>query len=550
MSHPDTQSPHAEASSQAVYAFPCATELAEPADTCRTGTTSLNASPPAETLTSPPPAKRTRLSTANKLCTKRTQRERFTEHLRAWAANHDSSVYFNGSISLLSHGSLPDEDIELGKSVTCNLTDASAGHLSKTIVVRLFQSQRYESDIYQGRGRRGIGQGQFSAPYHMVVRSGSGWVPARQYFDKRYFAHYTRSRKEKGPALPPIASITPQMVVSSRLAAINTNWITPIADLIANAQVPPLTSLTAENAVSFYSNRIANANIQPGQSVRPQYPSSHVESLLFTKGIVKISPLFRPFLKLPRELQDEILYHAVGYTRIIDLTHTPHTEEYSAATRLPITMSKLFRISKSFNQNLVPHVFRCTDFHFGITGFTKFLWQLGPINRSNLRHLTFHFRKDSLLHCIRWMAPDPVWELFEPPVATTPPTLIYFWRCQLQDLMKDLNLSTITIDLKDVPLADVPMLVKILGTVVGSVQRIQVINDHARTNVPSEDRVQDLHTRLPDMLRTTWRGCSLQYHNDYKHQRWHMKHVLAVRDVDLSSVLDVWMDKDKSFFDS
>ena len=116
--------------------------------------------------------------------------------------------------------------------------------------------------------------------------------------------------------------------------------------------------------------------------------------------------------------------------------------------------------------------------------------------------------------------------------------------------MKELNLSTLTVDIRDVPLEDVPMLVKIMNTAMGNVERIRVIDNHVRTGILVEEFTQDLHTRFQDMLYPTWRELSLQYHNDYKHQRWHMRHALVLHDVDSRLVLDTWMNKDKAFFDS
>lgn len=151
---------------------------------------------------------------------------------------------------------------------------------------------------------------------------------------------------------------------------------------------------------------------------------------------------------------------------------------------------------------------------------------------------------------MRWTAPDPVYEMLEPPVATHPTALTYFWRCQLQDLMKELNLLTLTIDIGDVPLADVPMFVRILSTAVGSVERIRVTNSHGRTGLFIEEHVQDLRTHFTDIPKMTWRELCQRYHNDYKHYRWHMRQPWANHDVDTRVQLDVWMDKDKTFFDS
>lgn len=578
MSHSDSYPPYTEAVNQAMHAELCQTELAGPARISKSPRKIASTS--TKTPVSVPPASPTLRNPANRLSNKRIQREIFMQHLKDWASNHDSSIYFRGSISLHPQGTFPGEVVELGKSISCILTDASSGDSPKKIVVRLFQSHRYDNNGQQQKVRGRKDTGQSITPYQLVIRSGSGWMPARQYLDKYYFTHRTRSVREKEAASQRPASTSSnanaQRPARANLTA-NFSWATPtlppalanmtgnnqpsawislnlnnVAFNLSNTQPPAWASLTANNSNLNNTNRVAEVNTPPKQLDQDEPHSArskHTGSLFVARDTVKISPLFRSFLRLPQELQDEILYQAVGYTRTISLTCTVHVR-HASSSRSPSTISKLFRISRSINEHMGFHIFRSTNFHFGITGFTKFLWQLGPINRSNLQHLTFHFGKASLLHCIRWLAPDPIWELFEPPVATNPSTLTYFWRCQLQDLMKELNLSTLTVDIRDVPLEDVPMLVKIMNTAMGNVERIRVIDNHVRTGILVEEFTQDLHTRFQDMLYPTWRELSLQYHNDYKHQRWHMRHALVLHDVDSRLVLDTWMNKDKAFFDS
>ncbi|XPS71268.1 hypothetical protein M3J09_003456 [Ascochyta lentis] len=213
-------------------------------------------------------------------------------------------------------------------------------------------------------------------------------------------------------------------------------------------------------------------------------------------------------------------------------------------------MATLFLISKAINEHMAAHIFRSTDFHFGITGLTKFLWQLGPLNRSRLQHLTLHFGRGSLLHCIRWLAPDLLYELFEPPVVTDPVNLTHFWRCQLRDLMKELNLLTLTIDTKDVPPTDVPLLIRILETVIGSVERIRIIGNQIGTNAAVDGSAQSLFLHFRHMPEATWRTLSLNYHLTYMHRNWHMKPLWQARDVDHRPALEASMDKESAFFDS
>ncbi|KAF2632585.1 hypothetical protein BU25DRAFT_405912 [Macroventuria anomochaeta] len=544
-----------------------------------------------ETPASAPSSSPTPRNPANKLWTKTSQRKAYIQHLTNWASNHDSSTYFHGSISLHPQGTFPREVVQLGKSVNCLLTDVSSGDTPKNIVIRLFQSQRHDGSAQQrkGRGRKDPDEpsdtaswnstsvsckgnhrarlptrnGHSIAPYQLVIRSGSSWVPARQYLNNHYFAHHAKPEKEVASHQPASTSsnTNAQRPAWVNLTANNVNWAinTPPASavLTTNTQPPAWASLTANN-LSFSNlnfnntNRIAEVtrSEQPDQEASRPAHSRHAGPLSSAKDTVKISPLFHPFLRLPQELQDEILYQAVGYTRVISLTHSVHVMHASSSSESPITISKLFRLSKMISEHMTTHIFRSTNFHFGITGFTRFLWQLGPVNRSNLQHLTFHFGKASLLHCIRWLAPDPIWELFEPPVVTSPSTLTLFWRCQLQDLMKEVSLSTLTIDIRDVPVGDVPMLVRILKTAIGRVERMRVIGNHVRTGVLIEEYAQDLHTWLGGMQEPTWRELSLRYHTEYNHQRWHMRHIWALHGLDIRPLLDAWMDKDKAFFDS
>ena len=464
------------------------------------------------------------------------QREVFIQHLKNWALNHDSSAYFHGKIRLSPQSVSLGEVVELGKSVSCILTDSSPANM-KRIVIRLFKSHYHSSVVRHrekeqndhivsyysianqispsveqnesGHDRSRAQQDHSIAPYKLVIRSGSGWVPAREYLDKHYF---TYPRKRDVQAIPQA-------------------W-------------PELTT----------NNANGNSNFLPDatdQAVPPRTQSKHVGALFYNKETVTISPLFRPFLRLPPELQDEILYEAIGYTRCVRLTRKDTALGTPDVSKPPTTISKLFRISKAINEHMTEHIFRSTNFHFGVTGFTNFLWQLGPINRPRLQHLTFHFGKVSLLHCIRWLAPDPIYELFEPPVATNPANLTYFWRCQLQDLMKELNLLTFTIDTKDVPGRDVPMLVRILGSTIGSVNQIKVINtEFSDVGELVEVFPKALSPNFKCMPNMTWRESSVAYFEDYRHQKWSMRNVWQIPGADLFPLLHIWMDKEKAFFDS
>lgn len=392
----------------------------------------------------------------------------------------------------------------------------------------------------------------------MVIRSGSGWVNAREYFDK----HHSHSR----------AKAAKEAHAQSLVRARALNELQQRADALLSGlnarQHAPVTQATAQTSTAI-SQAIAalrtsnNAQVNDHQAhedgahwivVRKSQPNPKTtKSSASVKDQIRISPLFHPFTRLPHELQDQILYYAIGYSRKIKIySHrTVNVKNASSSANLPITISKLFRISKETNEHMVPHIFRSTNFQFGMTGFTNFLWQIGPVNRSYLQNLTFSFGRASLLHCVRWLAPDPLWELFEPPVATNPPSLTYFWRCQIQDLMRGLSLLTLTVDIIDVPLADVPMLVRILKSAIGSTEHVRIIDNLGSKKEP-EIINQALHWRFPDFEELTWKELALRYHADYKHLRWHMRHKLVPTDprVDVRSLLEEWMDENRAFFDA
>jgi hypothetical protein len=183
---------------------------------------------------------------------------------------------------------------------------------------------------------------------------------------------------------------------------------------------------------------------------------------------VTIQPLFRPFLNLPLELQQMILGTAAGVTgqwhkRQRD-RKIPHP---------PIPLATIFQLSKDLNSHLVPWLYRTTDFHFGTTGFTNFLLLSGPLRRAELKRITFRFNfhgSNALVHFLRWLAPEPIIDLFDPPVPTTPPALCLFWRCQIKDLVKELRLAVLTIDINGIPGDDLPMIVRILRAAFGDVE--------------------------------------------------------------------------------
>lgn len=518
---------------------------------------------------------------ANRLWIKSNQCEIFVRQLKVWASNHDSSAHFNGSISLQPQGSVSGEVVELGRSVKCLLIDATSTGPPKQIIIRLYQSHRSRNNVVKSQNKEAptscstrrdasrkqsretiqaylLEQDPPSSPsYHMVIRSASGWVNAREYFDKHHFHSCAKAAKAAhAQSLARARALNElQQRTDTLLSGLNSRQHAPVTQSIAQIS----TALSQTNAVLRTSNN-AQANDQRAHDGGAHWISAKkiqvnpkpIKSSVSVKDQIRISPLFRSFTRLPHELQDQILYHAIGYTKKIkiDSHRTVNIKNASLSAKSSTSISKLFRISKEINKHMVPHILRSTNFQFGMTGFTNFLWQIGPVNRSYLQNLTFNFGRASLLHCVRWLAPDPLWELFEPPVATNPPSLTYFWRCQIQDLMRELSLLTLTVDIRDVPLADVPMLVRILKSAIGSTEHVRIIDNLGSKKEPKVVNLALLR-RFPDFEELTWKELALRYHADYKHLRWHMRHKLVPTDprVDLRSLLGEWMDKTRAFFD-
>lgn len=419
------------------------------------------------------------------------QRKTFVHHLAKWSLNHDSSPHFHGNISL----SRVAVDIGLGKSVTCILTDVAFTDARKTIVVRLFPPQenltnrrrdsrrdkRHDSmdpfgpELNFSEWQRGVSgdtknDGDHEASQHsknatngcykLVVRCGAGWISAREYFSKLYFNH-----------------------------------------------------LEAQKAKARACKRKLDDSLKVPSGMLAPPPAS--------KDTVTIRPLFHPFRRLPLELQEMILSAAAGHTRAYSPCHDLHlVHKSNSKESSPISLSTMFRISKALNEHLFPYVYHCTDFHFGLTGFTNFLWQSGPMKRPEIRRLTFHFGKLALLHCIRWLAPDPVFDLLEPPVVTNPPSLQYFWRCQIQDLVRDLHLITVTINIKGIPSEDVPMVARILQCAFGSVERTMFVDTDEYGNFKKVDLSDALSKEVEEL---SWKDMCEGYWKRYRQHQYFFK---------------------------
>jgi hypothetical protein len=259
------------------------------------------------------------------------------------------------------------------------------------------------------------------------------------------------------------------------------------------------------------------------------------------KDTVAIQPLFHPFLRLPPELQESILLAATGWTRNYSLC--PDLSSHAHLTSL----SSILRLSSPINKTMAPYIYHSTTFHFSTTGFTRFLWQAGPTNRSRIRRLTFHFGKTALLHCVRWLAPDPVFTLLEPPVATHPHALQYFWRCQIRDLASELDLSVLTLDLTDVPSDDVEMMVKILKNAFKRVERLRFVRQVQDRNAKGSSAVVDVVDFGDQKWNNTWRELCIAYVERYRH--WSSFYYRKNLDMEGEGGLYMRMHQDAAFFD-
>jgi len=260
--------------------------------------------------------------------------------------------------------------------------------------------------------------GHRDARYKLVVRYGSGWMSARDFLSKEYFSSKHAEQVNKEAA----------------------SCATSVDD-----------SLRRRSCI---------LGLKPAD-----------------RDSVAIQPLFLQFLKLPLELQQMILGTAAGVTgEFLSRRRASHGRHTPAVSPSPISLATMMRISKALNSHLVPWIYHTTDFQFGTTGFTSFLWLSGPHRRAEIKRVTFKFSdpyQNGLVHCLRWLAPNPIFELFDPPVPTNPAALCYLWRCQLMDLAKDVYLAVLTIDVYGVSDCDLPLMVRILRQAFGGVEHVR-----------------------------------------------------------------------------
>jgi hypothetical protein len=432
--------------------------------------------------------------------------------------SHDSSNLFHGKISLLPSEPVYNEHLALGKSVTCILTDTSFTDYRKTIAIKLFGPQKDSKDSMNSISREserditsrsmellsamkltedkeeGTWPQSQSKPdssnsyYKLVIRFGSGWLSARDYFNRLYFRH-----------------------LAARFPGRHGHCITDTAD---------------------YVFRVRSQTLGPPPSKRDTVP---------------IQPLFHPFQRLPAELQEMILLTAAGLNGNYDLTNDARRNCARASERA-ISVSTLLRISRPIHDTMRTYILHSTTFHFGLSGTTNFLWQLGPIYRPHVRRLAFHFGKNALLHCVRWLAADSIFEFLEPPQPNGGSGLPLFWRCQLRALAKELHLLELVVDVEGIPKADLAMVVRILRGVFGSVERVKFVEGLAPRKTEVLERDDE---RLAGVGKGNWRELVKGYIERYERQiGWHNWHfrmdLVGLKESEVNAL----MDKEEEFFDS
>lgn len=329
--------------------------------------------------------------------------------------------------------------------------------------------------------------------YRMVIRCGAGWITAKEYLVKEYFNHHRMYHRK--------------------------------LRLVTHFERP-----TAQ------------------RSMEPNYKLLELDS-------VTIAPLFHPFTRLPVELQQEIFGFVIGKTAL----HHPGTEWgpgfgiYDSglggsldllrcpSTRVPTVLG----ISKMLNEYLIPWIYKTTNFHFECQALTNFTYRAGPRNRAHIRQITLAYGIYALVHCVRWFAPDEILELFEPEMRLNPPGMQFFWRCQLRDLTHEIRLAILTIDTQDIPIEDVPFVVRTLRQSFGHIQYVHLTRYGIA--LESNDEVLQILKRTQGW---TWGQLCQDAFTRYRDDMWHSVAFSAKRKTSSIEDLDRDMGVARNFFAS
>jgi len=499
------------------------TSMTRVRSTVDTGEPETPVIPSYEATPSTPKPSRTRLSTpprsprnpSNRLWVQKQQRAVFLEHLKRWSLDHDSSTYFQGKISLLPPDPDSRDEFVLGKVVHCVLTDSGFTDSRKMVSIKLFAPQ------VDGETKE-IGTQRRTSSQNMGVMGVS--ITEHQ--------NNTPSLVDDDGTWPPTQpKSTPPNNYYKLVIRCGSGWVSA-RDYLNKLY---FTNLPARVSMLHTADYIFGKR---SQALGPP-PSPN--------DTVSIQPLFQPFFRLPPELQEMILMHAAGLTRDYDLCHGALSRSSKSSAEPPISLSVMFRISPSITGTMLPYIYHRTTFHFGLTGTTNFLWQCGPDNRRHIRRLAFHFGHSALLHCMRWLSPDELYELLEPPHQNyTQPGLPRFWRCQLRALVKEIHLLELTLDIKGIPKSEIAMMIRIVVAAFGSVERVKIVETNIReaTKVLGKD-----DDRLVGLGGETWREMTKSYVDRYRRQ-WHSLHLKKGLGEMSTEELDSLMDKEKEFFNS
>jgi hypothetical protein len=282
---------------------------------------------------SPSSATKSPRNASNRVWAQEQQKREFIHHLSQWALNHDSSLHFHGKISITPQSTCRPGEIGLGKAVKCVLTDAAFTDARQNIVMKLFPPQDHTKKL---DGRK-------------------DWDKRRDSMDLSGFdtiSHQIPKLARDGRQdMAPMAQGHYKMVV--RCGA---GWM-PARD---------------------YFNKVYFSHLDGARLTQDAYLLHRSQTLgpqPLDKDSVIIRPLFHSFRRLPPELQEMVLMTAAGLSRTYNLC----SDDYGTLKvkkderRSAISMSTMFRVSKSMNEQLLPYIYHSTDFHFGLTGYEKYI---------------------------------------------------------------------------------------------------------------------------------------------------------------------------------
>jgi len=154
----------------------------------------------------------------------------------------------------------------------------------------------------------------------------------------------------------------------------------------------------------------------------------------------------------------------------------------------PSKVMDLSLVSRNLQARVIPWFYRSTNFYFQTHGLTLFLWCAGPVGRTNIRKMTLNFGLYSLLHCLRWLAPDPVFDLFNPPLYSA---LQLYWRLEIQQLLKEVKLDMLTLVVSEVPRDDIAFVTRLIVESFGHVKWLRLVLPENKESVWSASKYME-----------------------------------------------------------